>query len=56
MKREYTKISKKMESLIPLESTIKEARAIENVQELIKNKGNNIENITEEEIKLAQML
>ena len=56
MKREYNKIVKKLDSLMPLESTLKEARAIENIQTLIKNKGGTLENITEEEIKLAQMI
>ena len=56
MKREYTKITKKLDTLIPLESTLKEARSIENVQTLIKNKGNSLENLTEEELKLAQTL
>lgn len=56
MKREYNKIMKKIDTLLPLESTLKEARAIENVQTLIKNKGNSLENITEEEIKLAQII
>lgn len=56
MKREYNKITKKLDTLIPLESTLKEARSIENVQTLIKNKGNSLENITEEELKLAQTL
>ena len=52
MKREYTKITRKLDTLIPLESTLKEARSIENVQTLIKSKGNSLENITEEELKL----
>lgn len=56
MKREYGKITKKLETLIPLESTLKEARCIENVQTLIKNKGNSLENITKEELQLAQTL
>ncbi len=56
MKREYGKITKKLDTLIPLESTLKEARAIENVQTLIKNKGNSLEKITEEELRLAQTL
>lgn len=56
MKREYTKITRKLDTLIPLESTLKEARSIENVQTLIKSKGNSLENITEEELKLAQIL
>lgn len=56
MKREYGKIVKKLDTLMPIESTLKEARSIENVQTLIKNKGNSLENITEEELKLAQTL
>lgn len=56
MKREYGKIMKKLDSLMPLESTLKEARIIENVQTLIKNKGGTLENITEEELKLAQTI
>lgn len=56
MKREYGKIVKKLDSLMPLESTLKEARVIENVQTLIKNKGGTLENITEEELKLAQTI
>ena len=47
---------KKLDTLLPIESTLKEARAIENVQTLIKNKGGSLDNITEEELKLAQTL
>lgn len=56
MKREYNKIVKKLDSLLPIESTLKEARVIENIQTLIKNKGGSLENITEEEIKLAKTI
>ena len=56
MNREFNKIKKKLENLIPLESTLEEARAIENVQTLIKNKGNSLENITEDELKLAKII
>ena len=56
MKREYNKINKKIDTLLPLESTLKEARIIENVQTLLKNKGNKFEDITEEELKLALTL
>lgn len=56
MKREYTKITKKLDSLIPLESTLKQARYIENIQTLIKNKGGTLDNITEEELNLAQVI
>lgn len=56
MKREYNKIIKKLDNLLPLESTLKEARCIQNVQDLIKNKGGNLDNITEEEIRLAKII
>lgn len=56
MNREYGKIKKKLETLMPIEATLKEARAIENLQTLIKNKGNSLENITEDEIKLAKII
>ena len=56
MNREFNKIKKKLENLMPLEATIKEARSIENIQTLIKNKGNSLENISEDEIKLAKII
>ncbi len=56
MKKEYTKIKNKKEEIMPLEDTLKEIKAIENIQTLIKNKGNSIENITMDEIKLAQTI
>ena len=56
MKREYTKIKSKIKDLLPIEETIKQAREIENVQTLIKNKGNTLDNISEEEIKLAKII
>ena len=56
MKREYGKIAKKLETLMPIESTLKEARAIENVQTLIKNKGGDINKLTDEELKLAMTI
>jgi len=56
MKREYNKITKKLDTLLPLESTLKQARSIENIQMLIKNKGGTLDNITEEELNLAQII
>lgn len=56
MNREYNKIKKKLENLMPLENTLKQAREIENVQTLIKNKGNSLENISEDELKLAKII
>ena len=56
MNREYSKIKKKLENLVPIENTLKQAREIENVQTLIKNKGNSLENISEDELKLAKII
>ena len=55
MEREYQKIKSKLNELMPLENTIKEARTIENIHEIIKNNGQNFE-LDENQIKLAQML
>ena len=56
MKREYGKIAKKLETLMPIESTLKEARAIENVKTLLKTKGGDISKLTDEELKLAMTI
>lgn len=55
MEREYKKIKDKLEELIPIENTLKEARNIENIHTLIKNNGQNF-NLTEEELKLCETL
>ena len=55
MQREYEKIKEKLKELLPIENTIKEARTIENLHNLIKNNGQNF-NITEEKLELAKML
>ena len=55
MEREYQKIKSKLNELMPIENTIKEARTIENLHEIIKNNGQNF-NLDENQIKLAQML
>lgn len=39
MEREYNKIKKQLSEVIPMENTIKEARRIENIHSLVKNKG-----------------
>lgn len=56
MNREYNKIKKKIENLMPIENTLKEARQIENIQTLVKNKGNSLDNISEDEFKLAKII
>ena len=39
MEKEYKKLRKQMETIMALDSTISEAKKIENVHNLIKNKG-----------------
>lgn len=55
MEREYEKIQEKLEELMPLENTIKEARIIENLHSLIKNNNHNF-NLTDEQRELANLL
>ena len=54
MEREYKKIRTQLKQVMPLESTIKQARKIENIQSLIKNKGSF--ELTQEELELAEKL
>lgn len=54
MQKEYEKLEKELEKTLPLENTIKEARNIENIHILIKNKGDF--NLTNDELELAQKL
>ncbi len=55
MEKEYKKITEQLEELLPIENTIKEARIIENLHNLIKNNGQDF-TLTEEQIELANML
>lgn len=55
MQREYEKIQEKLKELLPIENTLKEARIIENIHNLIKNNGQNF-NLTEEQLELSKML
>lgn len=55
MQREYEKIKDKLKILIPMESTLKQARVIENLHTLIKNNGQDF-NLTQEEKQLASLL
>lgn len=55
MKKEYKKLEKELEKIMPLENTIKEARKIENIHNLILNKGENFE-LTKDELELAEKL
>lgn len=55
MEKAYRNIENYLNKTIPLENTIKEARKIENIHNLIKNNGQNF-NVTEDEINLAGKL
>ena len=55
MQREYKKIQEKLKILIPMESTLKQARTIENLHSLIKNNGKSFD-LSEEQKKLAEIL
>ena len=55
MQKEYDKIQDKLKEIMPLENTIKEARQIENIHNLIKNNGHNFD-LTNEQLELSKML
>ena len=55
MEKEYKKIKKQMDTIMALDSTITEAKKIENFHNLIKNKGENYE-LSEEERELINIL
>ena len=55
MEREYQKIIESLIETIPLETTLKQAREIENLHLLVKNNGQNF-NLTQEQLELAGIL
>ncbi len=55
MEREYEKIEEKIDKVLPLESTINQARKLENIHQLIKNKGKDFK-LSKEELELAKKL
>ena len=55
MEKEYKKLKKQMDTIMALDSTISEAKKIENVHNLIKNKGKDYE-LSEEEKELINIL
>lgn len=55
MEREYKKLKKQMDTIMALDSTISEAKEIENIHNLLKNKGTNYE-LSEEEKQLINIL
>ena len=55
MQKEYNKMKKTMNELMPLENIINEYKTIENLQSLIKNNGKNFD-LTPEALELANKL
>ncbi len=55
MEREYKKIEKEINNLMPIEKTINNVRTIENLHNLIKNNGQDF-NLSREQIELAEKL
>lgn len=55
MEIEYKKVKKELNNLIPLETTLKKARELENLHLLIKNRGGDLK-LENEEIELAKKL
>ena len=55
MEKEYKKLESNLKELVPLENTLKNARQVETIHQLIKNNGHNF-NLSEEEIDLAGKL
>lgn len=55
MEKEYKKIEKEINNLIPIEKTINNVRTIENLHNLIKNNGQDF-NLTQEQLELAKKL
>lgn len=55
MEKAYKNIKNNLNKVVPLETIINKARAIENIQNLIKNNGNNFD-ISNLEMELAQKL
>ena len=55
MDKQYKKIEKELEKIMPLENVITKARQLENLHNLIKNNGKNF-NLSKEELELANKL
>ena len=55
MEKEYKKLENELNKVVPLENTIKQARYIENIHSLIKNKGEDF-NLSQNELDLAKKL
>lgn len=55
MEKQFKKIEKELSNVMPLENVITKARKLENLHQLIKNKGGDF-NLSKEELELANKL
>ena len=55
MEKEYKKLKKEINNLMPIEKTINEVRTIENLHNLVKNNGQDF-NLSQEQLELAEIL
>ena len=55
MEKQYKKIEKELSNVMPLENVLTKARKLENLHQLIKNKGGDF-NLSKEELELANKL
>ena len=55
MDKQYKKIEKELNVVVPLENVLTKARVVENIHNLIKNNGKNF-NLSKEELELANKL
>lgn len=55
MEKEYQKIEKEKENLVPIERTLQEVKKIENIHEYIKNNGQDF-NLSQEKLELLEKL
>ena len=55
MDKQFKKIEKELNNIIPLENIINKAKQVENLHNLIKNNGKNF-NLSKEELELANIL
>lgn len=55
MQKEFTKIKKEMKAILPLENVINKMREIENLHNLVKNKGGDF-SLSQDELEIAKKL
>ena len=55
MEREYNKFKKEIKYLAPIENMLNESKRIENIQNLLRNNGQNF-NLTKEQLELSEKL